>query len=76
MLIQGHTVIKYDNAWRTSHSAQGTADAISEITGLMAMTAIRELAADWAKRFDANSLVILRRATIGYDIRLAPAPER
>ena len=29
--------------------------------------AIRELAADWAGRFDANSLVILRRATIGYD---------
>src|SRR6516162_2078470 len=29
--------------------------------------AIRELAADWARRFDANSLVILRRATIGYD---------
>ena len=29
--------------------------------------AIRELAADWARRFDANSLVILRCATIGYD---------
>lgn len=28
---------------------------------------IRQLAADWAQRFDANSLVILRRATIGYD---------
>ena len=30
-------------------------------------TATRELAADWAKRWDANSLVILRRGTIGYD---------
>jgi homoserine O-acetyltransferase len=29
--------------------------------------AIRQLAADWAKGWDANSLVILRRATIGYD---------
>jgi len=29
--------------------------------------AIREQAADWAKRWDANSLVILRRGTIGYD---------
>jgi len=29
--------------------------------------AISQLAADWAKRFDANSLIILRRATIGYD---------
>lgn len=29
--------------------------------------AILQLATDWAKRFDANSLVILRRATIGYD---------
>src|SRR5271169_2416436 len=27
--------------------------------------AIRELAADWAQQWDANSLVILRRATIG-----------
>jgi homoserine O-acetyltransferase len=30
-------------------------------------TAIREQAVDWAKRWDANSLVILRRGTIGYD---------
>jgi homoserine O-acetyltransferase len=29
--------------------------------------AIREQAADWAKRWDANSLVVLRRGTIGYD---------
>ena len=29
--------------------------------------AIRELAADWARNWDANSLVILRRATIGFD---------
>jgi len=29
--------------------------------------AIREQAVDWAKRWDANSLVILRRGTIGYD---------
>ena len=29
--------------------------------------AIRQLAADWAKGWDANSLVILRRATIGFD---------
>src|SRR5271163_80574 len=29
--------------------------------------AIRQLAADWAQRWDANSLVILRRATIGFD---------
>ena len=29
--------------------------------------AIRELAADWAQNWDANSLVILRRATIGFD---------
>jgi homoserine O-acetyltransferase/O-succinyltransferase len=29
--------------------------------------AIRELAADWAQQWDANSLVILRRATIGFD---------
>jgi homoserine O-acetyltransferase/O-succinyltransferase len=30
-------------------------------------TAIREQAVDWSKRWDANSLVILRRGTIGYD---------
>jgi homoserine O-acetyltransferase/O-succinyltransferase len=30
-------------------------------------TAIRQLAADWPNSFDANSLVILRRATVGYD---------
>jgi homoserine O-acetyltransferase/O-succinyltransferase len=29
--------------------------------------AIRQLAADWARSWDANSLVILRRATIGFD---------
>ncbi|MGH7046939.1 MAG: homoserine O-acetyltransferase family protein [Stellaceae bacterium] len=29
--------------------------------------AIRQLAADWARNWDANSLVILRRATIGFD---------
>jgi homoserine O-acetyltransferase len=29
--------------------------------------AIRQQAADWAKPWDANSLVILRRGTIGYD---------
>src|SRR5262249_24177695 len=29
--------------------------------------AVRQLAADWRQRFDANSLLILRRATIGYD---------
>jgi homoserine O-acetyltransferase len=29
--------------------------------------AIREQAVDWAKRWDANSLVILRRGTAGYD---------
>jgi homoserine O-acetyltransferase len=29
--------------------------------------AIRRLAADWAKTWDANSLVILRRGTIGFD---------
>ncbi|MGH7030493.1 MAG: homoserine O-acetyltransferase family protein [Stellaceae bacterium] len=29
--------------------------------------AIHDLAADWARRWDANSLVILRRATIGFD---------
>lgn len=29
--------------------------------------AIHALAADWARRWDANSLVILRRATIGFD---------
>ena len=29
--------------------------------------AIRRLAADWARNWDANSLVILRRATIGFD---------
>jgi homoserine O-acetyltransferase/O-succinyltransferase len=29
--------------------------------------AIREQARDWAKRWDANSLVILRRGTTGYD---------
>jgi homoserine O-acetyltransferase/O-succinyltransferase len=29
--------------------------------------AIRQLAADWARGWDANSLVILRRATIGFD---------
>ena len=29
--------------------------------------AIRQLAADWAQQWDANSLVILRRATIGFD---------
>jgi len=29
--------------------------------------AIRQLAADWAQHWDANSLVILRRATIGFD---------
>jgi homoserine O-acetyltransferase/O-succinyltransferase len=29
--------------------------------------AIRQLAADWAKGWDTNSLVILRRATIGFD---------
>jgi homoserine O-acetyltransferase len=29
--------------------------------------AIRRLAADWAQGWDANSLVILRRATIGFD---------
>jgi homoserine O-acetyltransferase len=28
---------------------------------------IRRQATDWANRFDANSLVILRRATLGYD---------
>jgi homoserine O-acetyltransferase/O-succinyltransferase len=28
---------------------------------------IRKQAADWARRWDANSLVILRRGTIGYD---------
>ena len=30
-------------------------------------TAICEQAVDWAKRWDANSLVILRRGTIGFD---------
>lgn len=30
-------------------------------------TAIREQAVDWAKKWDANSLVILRRGTSGYD---------
>jgi homoserine O-acetyltransferase/O-succinyltransferase len=29
--------------------------------------AIRQLASDWARHWDANSLVILRRATIGFD---------
>jgi homoserine O-acetyltransferase len=29
--------------------------------------AIRQQAADWSKTWDANSLVILRRGTIGYD---------
>ena len=29
--------------------------------------AIRQLASDWARQWDANSLVILRRATIGFD---------
>jgi homoserine O-acetyltransferase/O-succinyltransferase len=29
--------------------------------------AIRQLAIDWARNWDANSLVILRRATIGFD---------
>ncbi len=29
--------------------------------------AIRRLAADWARPWDANSMVILRRATIGFD---------
>ncbi len=29
--------------------------------------AIRQLAADWARNWDANSMVILRRATIGFD---------
>jgi homoserine O-acetyltransferase len=29
--------------------------------------AIREMAAEWARGWDANSLVILRRATIGFD---------
>jgi homoserine O-acetyltransferase/O-succinyltransferase len=29
--------------------------------------AIHQLAADWAENWDANSLVILRRATIGFD---------
>ncbi len=29
--------------------------------------AIRRLATDWARQWDANSLVILRRATIGFD---------
>jgi homoserine O-acetyltransferase/O-succinyltransferase len=29
--------------------------------------AIRRLAADWARDWDANSLVILRRATLGFD---------
>ncbi len=29
--------------------------------------AIRQLAADWAQNWDANSLVILRRATVGFD---------
>jgi homoserine O-acetyltransferase/O-succinyltransferase len=29
--------------------------------------AIRELAADWARGWDANSLIILRRATVGFD---------
>ncbi|MGA8755725.1 MAG: alpha/beta fold hydrolase [Stellaceae bacterium] len=29
--------------------------------------AIRQLATDWARNWDANSLVILRRATIGFD---------
>ncbi len=28
---------------------------------------IREQAVDWARRWDTNSLVILRRGTIGYD---------
>ena len=29
--------------------------------------AIRQLAADWARNWDANSMVILRRATVGFD---------
>jgi homoserine O-acetyltransferase/O-succinyltransferase len=29
--------------------------------------AIRKLAADWARGWDANSLIILRRATVGFD---------
>ena len=31
--------------------------------------AIRELAANWARNWDANSLVILRRALLGFDTR-------
>jgi homoserine O-acetyltransferase len=31
--------------------------------------AIRELAANWAKNWDANSLLILRRALLGFDTR-------
>ncbi len=31
--------------------------------------AIRELAANWAKNWDANSLIILRRALLGFDTR-------
>ena len=30
-------------------------------------SAIRRIAADWARDWDANSLVILRRATVGFD---------
>jgi homoserine O-acetyltransferase/O-succinyltransferase len=33
--------------------------------------AIRELAANWAKNWDANSLLILRRALLGFDARPA-----
>jgi len=32
-------------------------------------TVIRELAANWAKNWDANSLLILRRALLGFDTR-------
>src|SRR5207248_8535706 len=31
--------------------------------------AIRELATNWAKNWDANSLIILRRALLGFDTR-------
>ena len=31
--------------------------------------AIREVAANWAKNWDANSLIILRRALLGFDAR-------
>src|SRR5437762_8078510 len=32
-------------------------------------TAIRKVAADWARKWDANSLIILRRALLGFDTR-------